>query len=53
MTNFGDVFIVDRVGCGKSDGDMKHRYGQGLVTSMSQPLGWVEFGLVVLNWVTF
>ena len=28
LTNFGDVFIVDRVVCGKSDGNIKDADGQ-------------------------
>ena len=28
MTNFGEVFIVDRVVCGKSDGNIKDADGQ-------------------------
>ena len=28
MTNFGDVFIVDQVVCGKSDGNIKDADGQ-------------------------
>ena len=29
LTNFGDVFIVDRVVCGKCDGNIKDAEGQG------------------------
>merc|ERR1711867_254004 len=29
LTNFGEVFIVDRVVCGKSDGNIKDAEGQG------------------------
>ena len=29
LTNFGAIFIVDRVVCGKSDGNIKDAEGQG------------------------
>ena len=29
LTNFGEVFIVDRVVCGKCDGNIKDAEGQG------------------------
>ena len=32
LTNFGEVFIVDRVVCSKSDGNIKDAEGQGWVT---------------------
>ena len=34
MTNFGAVYIVERVVCGKSDGNIKHTHGQAWPTQI-------------------